>query len=149
MFRITVSRRRFYTEDFLRAEKVRAREAWKRGLLGIVDYAIDKENELTGKVIDAFDAEQAAIKEGKMLNVEVSPEDVARIAAHIFHARKIFLDDLQKLTPRLRIRHSGEITRSAPDKEGAYTVEVPGFIDVPLDADADTLRDLGLEGALS
>jgi hypothetical protein len=149
LFRIKVNRRRVYTEDFLAHKRLRAREALAKRELGEIFYWLDNEHPLIAQVIQAFDEEQKAIQEGRNLEIpdDVPPEIIAKIAARVLEARRVFIDDLFKLMPHLRIKHAGGKTR-VENKDGGWTEEIPGYMDVPLDADEETLRDLGLIGRL-
>jgi len=146
LFRIPVNRRRIYTEDFLKNLGINASQAYKARTLGQLEYGIHKDgNSDASKIIAAYEDEKAKIESGEAeAEIDIDPEKAARFAARILVARKNFMNDLFKLVPFLRIRHSGSAQKSPTNADGSYTMKIPGFVDVRLDADAETKKHLGL-----
>lgn len=146
LLRIPVSRKRIYTEEFLKEIRLTAHQAHKAQIIGQVDYAIDTTDPIAANVVRAFNEEKIRIEEGGETDLEfdVDPEVVARIACRVLYARKNFMKDLLSVIPFLRLRHAGS-PRTTPKKpDGSYTTEIPGFKDIRLDADETTKSHLKL-----
>lgn len=145
LLRIKITRRRVYTEDFLRRLGIGARTAHRKGVLGEIFYAIHTEDDDVAKrVVKAFNEEKLAIEEGRdTAEFDVEPEVVARIAARTLAARKSFMKELLNLIPFIRIPNEGRVEKSQPSADGSYTMTVPGFRDIRIDADETTRNHLG------
>ena len=145
MLRIPVTRRRVYTEEYLAAHRMTAKQAHATGLLGDVYYAIhvDQSPQNVSGVVEAFNEEKLAIEEGRATTeIDVDPRMVARIVCRALFARKNFFADLyNKCVPFLRVRHVGDPQRMET-KDGGWTLTVPGFKDIRVDADEATKQHL-------
>lgn len=147
LFRIPITRRRIYTEEFLQTQGITATEAHKRKVLGQIEYSIHTADHPLGtKVAAAFEDEKARIESGETDSVlEIDPEIAARFAARVLFARKNFMTDLFKLIPFLRMKHAGSPQKSKIAADGSYTVKVPGHVDIRLDASEETKKHLNLK----
>jgi hypothetical protein len=111
-----------------------AREAWQRGSPGTVSYTFAPSEELTAAAL-AFLAELDLLRNGRDgSTLDVTPTDVARIAAVLLHQRKPWADMWKKTPPFLRVDHAGEpVTSEGPG--GNLRTIFPGFTSIRIDAD--------------
>ena len=146
LLRIPVSRKRVYTEEFLKESRMTAHQAHKAQIIGQVDYAIDTTDPFASRVVQAFNEEKIRIEEGGETSAEfdVDPEVVARIACRVLYARKNFMKDLLSVIPFLRLRNPGSERTTPKKSDGSFTKEIPGFKDIRLDADETTKSHLKL-----
>jgi len=144
LLRVPITRKRVYTADFLKSKNLDGKTAFKNGVLGDIFYSIHTEDDDEAKkIVNAFNDEKLAIEEGReTAEFDVDPDVVARIACRVLFARKSFFRDLLKLIPFVRIPHSGNTVKSATAKDGSYTMTVPGFKDIRIDADERTKKHL-------
>ena len=144
LLRVPITRKRVYTAEFLKERKLDGRTAFKNGILGDVYYAIHtEESDEAKQIVNAFNDEKLAIEEGReTAEFDVDPDVVARIACRVLFARKSFFRDLLKLVPCVRIPHKGSVQKSGTGKDGSYTINVPGFKNISIDASDEVKQHL-------
>lgn len=132
-----------YHAETLKKLGCTAREAWQRGVPGIIKYYFEPSERLN-KLVAAWNDERAKLKEtgtGSTLP-NVNPEDVIRIVAACLDQRKAWAEMWKRVVPMLTTANPGAPVRTNDEDGTGFRIEYPGFKTVSINAPAHVKAQL-------